>query len=212
MQIRQCHVHVLGNHHGPGAPHVSLHTLSPWGRFPTLCTGVWWAVLRTVYSQAQGCVYTALQLGGDVEQPRITNKYDVIHKYISSTYITDHYAAERRTEPRPQVTCTKKIAVSTLSGNSLRQTAHTHRASATKLVAALLGRVARVTAGLAESRPNDNLPPGLWLTSAAGWLSRTGISSRTLRSVIEYGLYVYLFRCTVWLPTLRDSEARTRYK
>jgi len=48
-----------------------------------------------------------------------------------------------------------------LSGNSLRQTAHTHRASvheAAKLVAALL-TVARVTAGLAES--NGSLPPGL---------------------------------------------------
>jgi len=46
-----------------------------------------------------------------------------------------------------------------LSGNSLRQTAHTHRASvhqAAKLVAALL-RVVRVTAGLAES--NGSLPP-----------------------------------------------------
>jgi len=45
------------------------------------------------------------------------------------------------------------IAVATLSGNSLRQTVHTHRASvhqAEKLVAALL-RVAGVTAGLAES-------------------------------------------------------------
>ena len=54
-----------------------------------------------------------------------------------------------------------QIAATTLSGNSLRQTVHTHRASvhqAAKLVAALL-RVARVTAGLAES--NDNLPPGL---------------------------------------------------
>ena len=48
-----------------------------------------------------------------------------------------------------------------LSGNSLRQTVHTHRASvyqAAKLVAALL-RVAGVTAGLAES--NGSLPPGL---------------------------------------------------
>ena len=48
------------------------------------------------------------------------------------------------------------------SGNSVRQTVYTHRASvhqaATKLVAALL-RVARVTAGLAES--NGSLPPGL---------------------------------------------------
>jgi len=46
-----------------------------------------------------------------------------------------------------------QIAAATLSGNSLRQTAHTHRASvhqAAELVAALL-RVAGVTAGLAES-------------------------------------------------------------
>jgi len=52
-------------------------------------------------------------------------------------------------------------AAATLSGNSLRQTVHTHRASvhqAAKLVAALL-RVARVTAGLAES--DGSLPPGL---------------------------------------------------
>ena len=49
----------------------------------------------------------------------------------------------------------------TLSGNSRRHTVHTHRASvrqAAKSVAALL-RVARVTAGLAES--NGSLPPGL---------------------------------------------------
>jgi len=45
-----------------------------------------------------------------------------------------------------------QIAVTTFSGNSLRQTVHTHFASvhqAAKLVAALL-RVVRVTAGLAE--------------------------------------------------------------
>ena len=63
-----------------------------------------------------------------------------------------------------------------------------HRVSvhqAAKLVAALL-RVAGVTAGLAES--NDSLSLGLWLTSPAGWLPSTGISSGTLRSVIEYGL------------------------
>ena len=48
-----------------------------------------------------------------------------------------------------------------LSGNSLRQTVHTHRVcvhQAAKLVAALL-RVAGLTAGLAES--NGSLPPGL---------------------------------------------------
>ena len=74
------------------------------------------------------------------------------------------------------------------SRRCLRQTVHTHCASvhqAAKLVAALL-TVVRVTAGLAES--NGSLPPGLWLTSPAGWLPRTGISSETLRSVIEYGL------------------------
>jgi len=54
-----------------------------------------------------------------------------------------------------------QIAVATLSGNSLTQTAYTHCASvdqAAKLVAAVL-RVAGVTAGLAES--NGSLPPGL---------------------------------------------------
>jgi len=54
-----------------------------------------------------------------------------------------------------------EIAAATLSGNSLRQTVHTHRASvhrAVKLVSALL-RIARVTVGLAES--NGSLPPRL---------------------------------------------------
>jgi len=54
-----------------------------------------------------------------------------------------------------------KIINLVATNNSLRQTAHTHRASvhqAAKLVAALL-RVAGVTAGLAES--NGSLPPGL---------------------------------------------------
>jgi len=54
-----------------------------------------------------------------------------------------------------------QIAAATLSGNSLRQTVHTHCASvhqAAKLVADLL-RVAGVTAGLVES--NGSLPPGL---------------------------------------------------
>ena len=49
----------------------------------------------------------------------------------------------------------------TLSGNSLKQTVHTHHGSvhqAAKLVAALF-RVVRVTAGLAES--NGSLSPGL---------------------------------------------------
>jgi len=69
-----------------------------------------------------------------------------------------------------------QIAAETLSGNSLIG----------KPLAAAILRIARVTAGLAES--NGILPPGLWLMSPAGWLPRTGISSGTLRSVIEYGL------------------------
>jgi len=51
-----------------------------------------------------------------------------------------------------------QIAVATLSGNSLRQTVHTHRASVHQAATALL-RIAGVTAGLAES--NGSLPPGL---------------------------------------------------
>jgi len=53
-----------------------------------------------------------------------------------------------------------QIAVATLSGNSFRQSLHTHCASvhqAAKLVAALI-RVAGVTTGLSES--NGSLPPG----------------------------------------------------
>jgi len=99
-----------------------------------------------------------------------------------------------------------------LSGNSLRQTVHTYRASvhqAAKLVAALV-RVVRVTAGLAES--NDSLSPGLWLTSPDGWLPRTGISSGTLRSLIEYGLpfftYMRYLQITV-NKKLRKQRKRT---
>ena len=79
------------------------------------------------------------------------------------------------------------------SRRCLRQTVHTHRASVhqgAKLVATLL-RVSGVTAGLAES--NGSLPPGLWLRSPVGWLPRTGISSGTLRSVIDYGLPLSFF-------------------
>ena len=49
-----------------------------------------------------------------------------------------------------------------------------------------------VTASLAEN--NGSVPPGLWLTSLAGWLPRTEISSGTLRSVIEYRL-PFFFIC-----------------
>ena len=97
-----------------------------------------------------------------------------------------------------------------LSGNSLRQTVHTHRASvhqAAKLVAALL-RVAGVTAGLAES--NSSLLLGLWLTLHAGWLPRTGISSGTLHSTIEYGLPLpLLIRTTTTKTAAAASRSQT---
>ena len=99
-----------------------------------------------------------------------------------------------------------QIAVATLSGNSLKQTAHTHCASvhqAAKLVAAFI-RVARVIAGLAES--NGSLPPGLRFTSPTGWLPRTGISSGTLRSVVEYGLPLP-FSYTQCRYTAHDDKA-----
>ena len=50
------------------------------GKFLPTCV-LWLKILnnRTVYSQAQGCVCTALQLGGDVEQPWFISIYDVIH-------------------------------------------------------------------------------------------------------------------------------------
>ena len=79
-----------------------------------------------------------------------------------------------------------------LSGNSLRKTVHTHCASVhqqIKLVAALL-RVAGVTAGLEES--NDSLPSGL-IHVTCRLTAKNGISSGTLRSVIEYGLPLHFF-------------------
>ena len=88
---------------------------------------------------------------------------------------------------------------------SLRQTVHTHCVSvrqAAKLVAALL-RVVMITAGLAGS--NGSLLPSLWLMSPAGWLPRTGISSRTLHSVIEYGLpllFLFILSKSSFLPVL----------
>jgi len=103
------------------------------------------------------------------------------------------------------VSYTERLAVSMLDsgaegpgfespGNSLRQTVHTHHASihkSAKLAAALL-RVARVTSGLAES--NCSLQP---ITSPAGWLPRTGSANSfgTLRSVIEYGLFLPFYTC-----------------
>ena len=53
-----------------------------------------------------------------------------------------------------------------------------------------------VTAGLAES--NGSLPPGLWLRSPAGWLTRTGINSGTLRSFWSMGLHLLHLACSIF--------------
>jgi len=54
-------------------------------------------LLCTVYSQAQGCVCTALQLGVDVEQPWFMRKYDVIHKNGSTQHIITPLEEDRAT-------------------------------------------------------------------------------------------------------------------
>ena len=78
-----------------------------------------------------------------------------------------------------------QIAVEMLSGNSLRQTVHTHRASvhqAAKLIAALL-RVAVVTAGLAENNGTAGFMTHLTYRLTAK--NRVQLRNPTLRSVIE---------------------------
>ena len=99
-----------------------------------------------------------------------------------------------------------QIAAATLSGNSLRQTVHIHCASvhqAAKLVAALL-RVARVTAGLAES--NGSLLPGLTdvtcRLNAEKWdqLRRPTLESRVWASVcvcVVHVLHLSLSKCNL---------------
>jgi len=58
----------------PPAPGVAT-----WEVVPYTSVGLQLVLLCTLYSQAQGCVCTALQLGGDVEQPWLMSKYDVNH-------------------------------------------------------------------------------------------------------------------------------------
>ena len=65
--------------------------------------GLQLVILRTVYSQAQGCVFTALELGGDVEQPLLSTSS------IKPEIHNVPPRRQRRTEPRPWVTRTKKL-------------------------------------------------------------------------------------------------------
>jgi len=58
---------------------ISYFKLSYARKVARASVGLQLVYLRTVYSQAQGCVCTALQMGGD-EQPWFTSKYDVIHE------------------------------------------------------------------------------------------------------------------------------------
>jgi len=45
-------------------------------------------LMRTVYSQTQGCVSTAIQLGGDVEQPWLMSKYDNNNNNNNNNHLT----------------------------------------------------------------------------------------------------------------------------
>jgi len=103
-----------------------------------------------------------------------------------------------------------QIAVAMLSGNSLRQTVHTHRASvhqAAKLAAALL-RVARVNAGLVES--NGSLPPGLWLTSPAGWLPQSAWSRDQLRNPTLGNRVWATFLIACWRSQTQISKSQNQ--
>ena len=80
--------------------------------------GLQLVLLRTVYSQSQGCVWAAHQLGGDVEQPWLMSKYDVIRKTGSTQHITtppekDRATAmgNRRTEFGEDRTCCSEYVI-----------------------------------------------------------------------------------------------------
>ena len=103
------------------------------------------------------------QHGGDHASPspgHVTAVLAFVAVLLSST-LSDGSVAEWLARWTRAQKARVQIAAAALLGNSLRQTAHTHRASvhqAAKLVAALLW-VTGATAGLAES--NGSLPPGL---------------------------------------------------
>jgi len=73
---------------------------------PCFSVGLQLVLLHTFYSEAQCCVCTALQLGGDVEQRWLMRKYDVIHKpEVHNISLRQ----QRRTKPRPQSICPQNL-------------------------------------------------------------------------------------------------------
>ena len=95
-------------------------------------------------------------LANTTQQPTFNHAALTLHRPAKAGSVAEWLACWTRAQ-KGRV----QVAVATLSGNSLRQTAHTDRESvhqAAKLVAAIL-RVAGVTAGLVES--NGSLPSGL---------------------------------------------------
>jgi len=83
-------------------------------------------LLCTLYSQAQGCVCTALQLsvqlGGNVEQPWLMSKHGVIHK-TGSTY---HYAARGGPSHGHRQHAQKLVEDQTCSFEDMIADRHTH--------------------------------------------------------------------------------------
>ena len=80
---------------------LCLQCCHPGSSFSAWKVVPWSAVLQlvllcTVYIQAQGCLCTAYQLGGDVQQPCLIIKYDVIHK-TGSTHVTTPPEEDRAT-------------------------------------------------------------------------------------------------------------------
>ena len=94
------------------------------------CVGTWKVTLSArkvapcvrwpVYSQAQGCVCTALPLGGDVEQPWLMTSS------IKPEVHNVSLRRQRRTEPRPWITCTKIGEARTCSSEDVIADRHTH--------------------------------------------------------------------------------------
>ena len=116
-----------------------------------------WRRLAAIYHCSSYCQHLSEQpTGCDDADNEVRHRVQHCYKRVRRTVIP-----RRRLRQHLYSNGVVQIAVATLSGRSLRQTAHTHCASvyqAAKLVAALL-RVAGVTACLAES--NGSLPPGL---------------------------------------------------